>query len=128
MAYREQLPQQREQPNERVLIDELNRVEEFEKSIQTVVPADHFLDEEHQQSNQRSQLPLVHLPPPPQPMTSPPIPFGQVVTRAGRVDNPPERYGLESYDAEASMRVAPPRPPTPRPQPLEGLEGSQWAN
>ena len=67
-------------------------------------------------------------PPPPQPMTPPPIPFGQVATRAGRVVNLPERYGFEGYATEASMRDGPPRPPTPDPQPLEGMEGSQWAN
>jgi len=61
-------------------------------------------------------------------MTPPTIPFGQVVTHAGRVVNPPERYGFEGYAPEASMRDAPPRPPTPEPQPLEGIEGSQWAN
>jgi len=52
-------------------------------------------------------------------MTPPPIPFGQVITRAGRVVNPPERYGLEGYAAETSMRDASPRPPTPERQPLE---------
>jgi len=119
MAYREALPQQPEQLNERVLIEELDRIEEFDESIRTVVPADHHL-EEHQQSDRRYQLP--------RPMTPPPIPFGQVVTRAGRVVNPPERYGFGGYATEPSMRDAPPRPPTPEPQPLEGIEGSQWAN
>jgi len=47
MAYREALPQQPEQLNERVLIEELDRIEEFDESIRTVVPADHHL-EEHQ--------------------------------------------------------------------------------
>jgi len=42
--------------------------------------------------------------------------------------NPPERYGFEGYAPDASMRDAPPRPPTPEPQTLEGIEGSQWAN
>jgi len=42
--------------------------------------------------------------------------------------NLPERYGFEGYATEASMRDGPPRPPTPDPQPLEGMEGSQWAN
>jgi len=126
MAYREALP---EQPNERVLIEELDRIEEFDESIRTVVPADLFLEEEHQQSNQPSQCLLqCPPPPPPRPMTPPPIPFGQVVTRAGRVVNPPECYGFEGNAPEASMQDAPPRPPTPEPQPLEGLEGSQWAN
>jgi len=129
MAYREALPQQPEQPNKRILIEELNKIEEFDESIQTVVPADHVLEAEHQQSNQRSQLPLGRpAPPPPRPMTPPPIPFGQVVTRARRVVNPPERYGFEGYAPEASIRDAPPRPPTPEPQPLEGIEGSQCAN
>jgi len=81
------------------------------------VPADHLLEEEHQQSDQRYQLP--------RPMMPPPIPLSQVVTRAGRIVNPPERYGFEGYAPEASMRDAPPRPPTPEPQPLEGIEGSQ---
>jgi len=62
-------------------------------------------------------------------MMPPPIPFGQVVTCARRVVNLPGCYGFEGYAPEASMRDAPPRPPTtPEPQPLEGLEGSQWAN
>jgi len=81
MSYREALP---EQPNERILIEELERIEEFDDSIQTVVPADHFLEEEHQQSNQRSQLQLGRPPPPPpRRMTPPPITFGLVVTHAG---------------------------------------------
>ena len=73
MAYREALP---EQPNKTMLIQELDRVEEFNESIRTVVPADHFLEEEHQQCNQQSQVPLecAHSPPP-RPMTPPPIPF-----------------------------------------------------
>jgi len=127
MAYQEHLPQQPEQPNERVLIEELDRIEEFDESIRMVVPADHFL--EHHQSNQQSQLPL-GCPPPaaPRPMTPPPIPLGQVVTRAGRVVNPHERDGFKGYAPEASMCDAPPRPPTPEPQPLEGIEESQWAN
>jgi len=33
MAYRESLPQQPQQPNERVLIEELDRIEEFDESI-----------------------------------------------------------------------------------------------
>jgi len=129
MAYQEALPQQPEQPNERIIIEELNRIEEFDESIRMVVPADHFLESEHQQTDQRSQLPLGRPPPPhKRPMTPPPIPFGQVVTRAGRVVNPPERYGFEGFAPQASMRDAPPRPPTLEPQPLEGIEGSQWAN
>jgi len=129
MAYREALTQQPDQPNKRILIEELDGIEEFVESIRTVVPADHFLEQEHQQSNQRSQLPLGRPPPPPPPpMTPPPIPLGQVVTHAGRVVNPPECYGVEGYAPEASMRDAPPRSPTPEPQPLEGIEGSQWAN
>jgi len=61
-------------------------------------------------------------------MTPPPIPLGRVVTRAGRIVNPHERYGFEGYAPEASMRDAPTQPPTPEPQPLEGIEGCQWAN
>jgi len=61
-------------------------------------------------------------------MTPPPGSFGQVVTCAGRVVNPPERYGFEGFAPEVSMRDAPSRPPTPEPQPLEGIEASQWAN
>jgi len=122
MAYREALPQQPEQPDERILIEELD------KSIRTVVPADHHLDE-NQHPNQRYQLPPRSPPPaPPRPMRPPPIPFGQVVIRAGRVVNPPECYGFEDSAPDASMRDAPPRPPTPELQPLEGIEGSQWAN
>jgi len=49
MAYREALP---DQPNDGVLIEELERIDEFDESIRTVVPADHFLEEEHQQSIQ----------------------------------------------------------------------------
>jgi len=129
MAYRETLPQQPEQHNEQVLIEELDRVNEFDESTRTVVHAHHFIDEEHQQSNQRSQLPLGRPPvSPPRPMTPPPIPFGQVVTRAGRVVNPHERYGFEGYAPDASTYKSPPRPPTPEPQPLERIEGSQWAN
>jgi len=129
MAYGEFLPQPLEQPNERILIEELDRIEEFAESIPTVVPADHFPEAEHQQSDPRHQLPLGrHPPPPPRPMKPPPIPLGQVVIRAGRVVNPLERYGFDGYAPEASKRDAPPRPPTPEPQPLEGIEGSQWAN
>jgi len=40
-------------------------------------------------------------------MTPPPIPIGQVVTHAGRVVNPPERYGFENKGAEVIMRDAP---------------------
>jgi len=42
--------------------------------------------------------------------------------------NLPECYGFEGYAPEASMHDAPPHPLTPEPQPLEGIEGSQWAN
>jgi hypothetical protein len=61
-------------------------------------------------------------------MTPPQIPFGQVVTRAGRVVNPPESYCFENEGPEVTMLDAPPRPPTPENQHLEGLEGSQRAN
>jgi len=47
MAHRESLPQQPEQSNQRGLIEELDRIEVFDEYIQTVVPADHFM-EEHQ--------------------------------------------------------------------------------
>ena len=72
----------------------------------TAVPADHFFEEEeHQNPDQRSQLPLGHVGlSPPRPMTPPPIPFGQVVTRAGRVVNPPDRYG---FGNDATMLDAP---------------------
>jgi hypothetical protein len=62
--------------------------------------------------------------PPPRPMTPPPIPFGQVVTRAGKVVYPPDRYG---FGNDATIHDVPPRSPSPTPT-LEGLEGSQWAN
>jgi len=52
MAYRDNLPQQPEQHSEQVLIEELEKFEEFNESIRTVVPADHFLEEAHHQSNQ----------------------------------------------------------------------------
>jgi len=118
MAYRISLPQHPDQPIERILIEELDSLEEFDESIRTIAPADLFLKQEHQR------------PPPaaPRAMKPPPIPLGQVVTRAGRVVNPPECYGFEGYAAEASMRDTPPRPPTTEPQSLEGIEGSQWAN
>jgi len=61
-------------------------------------------------------------------MTPPQISFGQVITGAGRVVNPPEHYGFEGCALEGSMRDAPPQPPTLEPQPLEGIAGSQWAN
>jgi hypothetical protein len=61
-------------------------------------------------------------------MTPPPIPFGQVVTGAGRIVNPPESYGFQNQGLEVTMRDAPSRPPTQDNRPLEGLEGSQWAN
>ena len=61
-------------------------------------------------------------------MTPPHIPFSQVVTRAGRVVNPPECYGFAGYAPEACVWDAPPQPPTPEPQPLEGIEGSQWVH
>jgi len=61
-------------------------------------------------------------------MTPPPIPLGQVITRAGRVINPPECYGFENQGPEVTMCDAPPRSPTPENQPLEILEESHWAN
>jgi len=116
MAYHEALPQQLE--------DEW--IEELDESIRTVVPADHFLKFQLQDPNQRSQLPLGSgASTPPRTMTPPSIPFGQVVTSAGRVVNPPDRY---RFAPEVSKHDAPPQPPTPEPQPLEGLEGCQRAN
>jgi len=111
-------------------VKEEEQIEEFNESIRTVVPADHSQEEnEHPIPNQRSQLPLGRPPPsPPPPMTPPPIPVGQVVTCAGNVVNTPERYCFEDYTPEATMCDAPPWPPTQEPQPLAGLEGSQWAN
>jgi hypothetical protein len=118
MAYCEALP---EAPIE-------DDIESLDGSVRTAISDDHFFDEEHQHPNQRSQLPLESLsPPPPWPMTPPPIPFGQVVTRAGRIVNLPERYGFEDQGPEVTMLDAPPRSLTPENQPLEGLEGSQWA-
>ena len=105
MAYREALPEQHDE-----------RIQEFDDSIHTVVPADHFLQDEHQRSNQRSQLPLGLSPPPsppPRPMTPPQIPLEQVVTCAGRVVNPPERYGFENTDIDATMRDAHPQSQIP---------------
>jgi len=58
----------------------------------------------------------------------PPIPFGQVVTRVGRIVNPTKHYGFDNQAPEVTMRDAPPRSPTPDNQPLEGLAGSQWVN
>jgi len=117
MAYRETLL---EQPVE-------DDTQSFDGSEHTAVPDDHFLEEEeHQNPDQQSQLPVGHVGlPPPRPMTPPPIPFGQVVTRARRIVNHPDRYG---FGHDATMLDAPPRSPTPENQPLEGLEGSQWAN
>jgi hypothetical protein len=116
-AYREALPVE---PIE-------DDIQSFDGSVHTAVPDDHVFEEEeeHQNPDQRSQLPLgnVRLPPP-WPMTPPPIPFGQVVTRARRVVNPPDRYG---FGNDATMFDVLPRSPSPTPE-LEGLEGSQWAN
>jgi hypothetical protein len=117
VAYREALPIE---PIE----DDIQR---FDGSVHTAVPDDHFFEEEeeHQNPDQRSQLPLENVGlPPPRPMTPPPIPFGQVVTRAGRVVNPKDRYG---FGNDATMFDVPPRSPSPTPE-LEELEGSQWAN
>jgi len=43
MANRGPPPQQPEQANEQILIEELGRIKEFDEFIQWVVPADHFL-------------------------------------------------------------------------------------
>jgi hypothetical protein len=98
MGFQEAPPNQPEKPNERILIEELDRIKESDESIRTVIPVDHFLDE-HQQSHQRSQNPMRCSPslPPPRRMMPLPIPFGQVITHAGKVDNSPERNGFEGY-------------------------------
>jgi len=57
-------------------------------------------------------------------MMPPPIPFGQVVTRVGRVVNPPDRYG---FGNDVTMLDAPSQSPSSTPE-LEGLKDSQWAN
>jgi len=115
--------------NEHELLKVFDWVDDFDESIRTVVPADHFLEDEHHNSNQLFRRPLGSSPPPPSRLITPQaIPFVQVVTRAGRVVNPPEHFCIESYAAEASMRDAPPRPPSPKPQSLEGLDWTQWAN
>jgi len=119
MPYREALPNQAIEDN----------IETCHGLVRTAIPDDHFFEEEYQIPNQRSQLPLESVAPPgPRPMTPPPIPFGQVVNRAGRDSNPPERYEFENPGPKVTMSDAPPRPPTSENQPLEGLEESQWAN
>jgi len=60
-------------------------------------------------------------------MTPLPIPLGQVITRAGRVVNPPARYGFQNNDLDPTIRDAPPRSPSPELR-LEGIQASQWAN
>jgi hypothetical protein len=116
MVYREALPK-------RSIEDDLPS---FDGTVHPAVPDDHFFEEEeHQNPHQQSQLPLGYVGlPPPRPMTPPPITFGQVVTRAGRVVNPSDCYGLGN---DATMLDVPPRSPTATAM-LEGLEGSQWAN
>jgi len=87
VAYREALS---EQPVE-------DDIQSVDGSEHTAIPEDHFFekDEEHQNPDQQSQLPLGHVGlPPAWPMQPPPIPFGQVVTRAGRIVNPPDHYGF----------------------------------
>jgi len=117
MAYREALP------------DEPVEDESSDESIQTVILDDHFFEEEHHNCNQQSQLRFRSVaPPPPRPMTPPLIPFGHVVTCAGRIVNPPECYGFGNPGPKVPTRNAPPWPPTSDNQPLEGLEGCQWAN
>jgi len=61
-------------------------------------------------------------------MTPSPIPFGQVIPGVGRIVHPPACYGFEKQGPEVTMRDAPPPLPTLESQPLDGLEGSQWAN
>jgi hypothetical protein len=100
---------------------EPNNNESFNGSEHTAIPDEYFFEEQDQNPDQRFQLPLGnHGLPPPRPMTPRPIPFGQVVTRAGRVVNPPDRYG---FGNDATMLDALPPSPTPK-----GLEDSQWAN
>jgi len=69
-----------------------DNIQSFNRSVRTTIPDYHIFKEEHPNSDQQSQLPLgsVGLPPP-RPMMPPPIPFGQVVTSAGRVDHSPVR-------------------------------------
>jgi len=129
MAYQGNLPHQPELPNTQILIEELDKIEEFNESIRMIVPADHFLEEDHPQSNQRLPFPLGHPPPStPRHMTPPPIPFGHVVTCAATVVDPPECSCFKGYASEASMWDAIPRPPAQEPLPGEWIEASQWAN
>jgi hypothetical protein len=109
VAYREALPESQVEDD----------IESFDCSVHTAVRDNHFFEEEiHQNPDQRSQLPLGNVGlPPPRPMTPPPIPFGQVVTRAGRVVNPPDRYG---FGNDATMLDPPPQSPSPTPE-LQGL-------
>lgn len=85
MASREALPEQQ---------NEAEPISEFVESIETVIPAYLFLEDELQYYHQRSQLPLGWSsppPPPPRPMIPPPIELVQVTTHARRGVNPPER-------------------------------------
>jgi len=115
MAYCETLP-------ERPIEDE---IQSFDCSEHSAIPDDHFFEEEHQNPDQQSQLPLGDIVlPSPRPMTPPSIPSGQVVTCAGRIVNPPDCYG---FGNDPTMLDVPPRSPSPTPE-LEGLDDSQWAN
>jgi len=116
MAYRKALPVEPLQDD----------IQSFDGSVHRAIPDDHFFEEEeeHQNPDQQSQHPLGHVGlPHPRPMTPPQIPFGQVVTHAGRVVNPPDRYG---FGNDATKLDAPLPSPSPTPE-LERLEGSQWA-
>jgi hypothetical protein len=102
-------------------------VQSFDGSVHTAIPDDHFFkeEEEHQNPDQRSQLPLGDEGlPPTRSMTPPPIPFRQIVTRAGGVVYRPDQYGFGNH---ATMLDAPSRAPNLTLE-LEGLESSQWAN
>jgi hypothetical protein len=101
----------------------------FNGSMWTAIPDDHFFREEHQNPNQRYQIPMVTDGfPPPRSMMPPPILFTHVVTRAGSIVDSPESYGFENQGPELTMLDVSPGPPTPDNQPLEGHDGCQWAN
>ena len=54
------------------------------------------------------------------------IPFGQVVTRAGRIVIHLVHDEFENPSPEVTISDAPPRPSTPNNETLEGLAGNQW--
>jgi len=106
-----------------------NDIESFDGSVRIAIPDDYFLKEEkHHNPDQRSQLPLGNVSlSPPRRMTPPPIPLVHDATHGRRIVIPPESYSFENQVPEVTMRHAPSQSPTPEKQPLEGLEGSQWA-